>query len=125
MNPAHKNYQVRLGRFLTHQGVQPIWEQDFVDLRFVLGDLPYIGEIKVTGTLSPEEAFRAALGQLLDYADAEAVRPHGRLMCLDFALDERRLALATRHGVAVICERSSGRYELLNPAIDTALARVF
>lgn len=125
VDPAHKNYQVRLGQFLKRQGLLPVWEQDFVDLRFVLGDRAYIGEIKVTGSLSPDEAFRAALGQLLDYADAEPVAPDGMLMCLDFAVDDRRLALATRHGVCVIYEREGGHYRLLNPSLDAALARVF
>jgi hypothetical protein len=66
--PGHHNFQVRLNKFLTANGLSPEFERDFVDVQFAVNDERYIGEIKVTGLLNANQAFRVALGQLLEYA---------------------------------------------------------
>jgi len=43
-------------------------EKDFVDVSFSVDEQDFIGEIKVTRNLTLAQAFRAALGQLLDYS---------------------------------------------------------
>jgi len=63
--PAHHNYQVRLRRFLLARGVEANMEKNFVDVDFKLEGEHYIGEIKVTTYLTPQQAFRAAVGQVI------------------------------------------------------------
>ena len=122
--PAHHNYQVRLKRFLETKGVNAEWEKDFVDLRFELDGETYIGEIKVTTTLRLEEAFRTALGQLLEYGFIRFTkRPH-MVMFLDRELDSVRTRLASELGIAVINEQE-GRYRIQNPEMDYKLADLF
>ena len=48
-------------------------EKDFVDVSFSASRQDFIGEIKVTRYLTLAQAFRAALGQLLDYWDPRSV----------------------------------------------------
>lgn len=129
VNPAHKNYQVRLGRFLRARGVEPTWEENFVDLRFKIAQRHYIGEIKLTGSLSADEAFRAALGQLLDYMPTPSLYHRTESSyALTFGSTRvawRCLALATPLGLSVIWESSESRYWFLNPSIDSEPAQVF
>jgi hypothetical protein len=104
--PRHQHYQVRLRKYLEAKGIVASWEEDFVDVRFGHAGKTYIGEIKVTGMqLSVEEAFRSALGQLLDYADSPTFRSRpAMLMFLDRPLDPRRVDLAASLGVLVVVE---------------------
>jgi hypothetical protein len=100
------------------------WERDYVDVRFPIGGALFIGEIKVTGWLRLEEAFRVALGQLLEYAHLRFDRRPGTIMFLDRSLDARRLELASTLGVAEVSE-IDGRYVLANPGVAPELADVF
>src|SRR5262249_36164350 len=104
VEPAHHNYQVRLKEFLASRGVHAEWERDYVDVRLWVRDIMFIGEIKVTGWLRLEEAFRVALGQLLEYAHLRFEKRLGMIMFFDRVLDRRRLQLATTLGIAVIAE---------------------
>ena len=124
VNPAHHNYQVRLSRYFESRGVAAVWEKDFIDVMFSMGSARFIGEIKVTGYLRLDEAFRTALGQLLEYAHLKFNEPPGLVMLLDRDLDERRLALATKLGIAVIVEEGQ-EYRILNPELHAGLAGLF
>jgi Domain of unknown function (DUF3427) len=66
--PEHYNYQVRLAKFLRERGTTVEMERDFVDVAFSIGDSAFIGEIKVTRNLTLPQAFRTALGQVIEYA---------------------------------------------------------
>jgi len=105
VSPDHYNYQVRLKRYLASKGVTAEFEKDFVDVRFSAGGTDFIGEVKVTGGwLRVEQAFRAALGQLLDYAHTRCEKPVSLIMFLDKELDTKRLELADKLGIAIISE---------------------
>jgi hypothetical protein len=124
VNPAHHNYQVELKGWLEARGVAAEWERDFVDVQFVLGDAHYIGEIKVTGYLRAEEAFRAALGQLLVYGRLKFEQPPRMLMLLDHRPVDALLELASSLGIFVAA-RLEGRFELLCEGADPNLASLF
>ncbi len=100
--PEHHNYQVRLQRFLVEKGLRPEFERDYLDVSFELSGQRYIGEIKVTRYLSLSEAFRTALGQLLEYAHVRFEEPPRMVMFLDQPLDAQRLKLAAQLKVAVV-----------------------
>src|SRR5439155_13902739 len=53
---------------LLARGVEANMEKNFVDVDFKLEGEHYIGEIKVTTYLTPQQAFRAAVGQVVEYA---------------------------------------------------------
>jgi hypothetical protein len=56
---------------LPHNISKKIWpefERNYVDVEFSLKNKNYIGEVKVSGLLDLNLAFRMALGQLLEYA---------------------------------------------------------
>ncbi len=125
VNPAHHNYQVRLKAFLEIHGVTAEWERDYVDVTFLCGNRRYIGEIKVTGYLNPEEAFRTALGQLLVYGHLRFEQCPDLVMFLDHRPVDQLLHVATRYGISVVAEQD-GHYEVLNPAgTQPALVRLF
>jgi hypothetical protein len=124
MVPAHHNYQVRLKHFFDEKGITAEWERDFVDIRFDVDGCSYIGEIKVTTTLRLEEAFRTALGQLLEYDFLRCNNTSRMVMFFDNRLDSRRTELATKLGVSVIFEGKTG-YEFLNPESNPGLLMVF
>jgi hypothetical protein len=91
-------------------------ERNFVNVSFVLDQDSYIGEIKVTRNLTIAQAFRAALGQLLEYGHLLFAEPPDLVMFLDQEPDKRRLQLAAKLNIAVV----SGRDEqsvLLNPEV--------
>ena len=123
VNPAHHNYQVRLGEFFKATGVDAEWERDYVDVRFTIDRQLFIGEIKVTGHLRLEEAFRAALGQLLVYAHTKFPSPAGMVMFLDREPKDALVALASALKIAIVVESENG-WKLLN-ATDARLAQVF
>src|ERR1700730_514192 len=106
VSPEHYNYQVRLKKFLESRKIQAQFEKDFIDVMFSIGASDFIGEVKVTGWLRIDQAFRAALGQLLDYAHTRCSGPIGLVMFLDKDLDPRRLELASNLGIAVVVERA-------------------
>lgn len=111
--------------FLEQRDVTAQWELDFIDVQFKLGGQPFIGEIKTTGYLSWDEAFRTALGQLLVYAHVRFDRPPAMVMFLDADPGTKRTALATRLGIAVVVEVKEGRYGLLNPTVAPSLGELF
>ena len=93
--PEHQNYQVRLSQFLKERGVNVEMEKNFVDVSFSVDGEEFIGEIKVTRNLTLAQAFRTALGQLLEYGHLLFAEPPQLIMFLDQKPDERRLQLAT------------------------------
>ena len=122
--PAHHNYQVSLKRFLQGEERDVEFEKDFVDVTFTVEEKTYIGEIKVTTYLSVSEAFRTALGQLLEHAH---LGPHGQpgmVMFLDQPVDSGRIQLATKLGIAVVVQQRNS-FVLLNPRVAPSLRRVF
>jgi hypothetical protein len=122
--PEHHHYQVRLRKYLEGYEIEAEFERDFIDVAFSVGGQRFIGEIKVTKHLSLPEAFRTALGQLIEYAHLRHESPPGMIMFLDHRLDERRVAVATKYAITVIAEEG-GRYILLNPAVALSLRSVF
>ena len=114
---------MRLGQFLTAKSVDAEWERDYVDVRFTLDGQLFIGEIKVTGYLRLEEAFRIALGQLLVYAHTKFASPPRMVMFLDRRPSDALLRLAATLRVAVVVEHEPG-WALAN-VTDARLARVF
>jgi len=124
LDPKHHNYQVRLKRFLVRKGVSSEFERNFIDVTFKMKREAYIGEIKNTGLTGLSEAFRMALGQLLEYAHLRFKTPPRMVMFLDSKLDDKRIDLATRLSVSVIWD--TGReYRVLNPDVSASLNRLF
>jgi len=122
--PGHHNYQVRLKRFMAERGVVPEFEKDFVDVNFVLEGKRFIGEIKVTGFLSLNQAFRIALGQLLEYKHLRFDSIPQMVMFFDSEPDTSRVELATRFSIAVVVE-DGDRYRLLNSDVAPELRVLF
>jgi hypothetical protein len=125
LNPAHHNYQVRLQKFLAARGVNVEFEADYIDVRLTIEGQRFIGEIKVTTSLTYDQAFRTALGQILFYGHMLYGSTVGLVMLLDFVPHAKPLALATRLGVAVIAEDPEGTFVLLNPSVAPALVALF
>lgn len=123
--PEHKNYQVRLSQFLKERGVNAEMEKNFVDVSFSVDREDFIGEIKVTRNLTLAQAFRAALGQLLEYAHLLFAEPPYLIMFLDQEPDDRRLQLATNLKIAVVLGNDTG-FVLSNPeSCDPCLKKIF
>jgi hypothetical protein len=81
--------------------------------------------VKVTaGWLRIEQAFRAALGQLLDYAHTRCEQPVSLIMFLDKELDAKRLELADTLKIAVVSEKGK-RYFLRSSKANQALKLLF
>jgi len=123
--PGHHNYQVRLKKFLIAKGITPEFEKDFVDVAFSHAGERFIGEIKVTGFLGLNQAFRVALGQLLEYAHLRFKDPPRMVMFLDRNPDSRRLALANKLLIFVVVEDENGNFSLFNPEITPSLRSIF
>ena len=96
-----------------------------MDVSFSLGEQDFIGEIKVTRNLTLVQAFRAALGQLLDYGYVGMGKRRQVVMFLDQPLDHQRLSLASLLKIAVVvCDGE--KFVLSNPDESTpALKMVF
>lgn len=123
--PEHQNYQVRLSQFLKERGVEAKMEKNFVDVSFLLDGENFIGEIKVTRNLTLAQAFRTALGQLLEYGHLLFAEPPRLIMFLDQKPDARRLQLASDLRIAVILGNATG-FVLLNPESgDPGLQKLF
>jgi hypothetical protein len=123
--PAHQHYQMRLRGFLEARGVAADWERDFIDVQWQRAGQTWIGEVKVTRYLTVEEAFRAALGQLLVYAAKRFPVPPRLVMFLDQTPEESLLRLAMRLDIAVVVESAPGEFELRSESGDTHLASLF
>lgn len=117
--PGHKNFQVRLKRYLELKDVRSRdFEEDLVDVTFKWKGCPYIGEIKVSSRhVSVKASFRAALGQILEY---KYLKPLGRsaqmVIFLDKKPDAPRIQLASKLGIGVVVEDRRNTYHLQNPA---------
>ena len=123
--PEHQNYQVRLSQFLKDRGVTAEMEKNFVDVSFSVDGVSFIGEIKVTRNLTLAQAFRTALGQLLEYSYLLFPEPPHVIMFLDQKLDEKRLRLASALKIAVVFADDAS-FILLNPdGVSPCLARIF
>jgi hypothetical protein len=126
VNLFHLKYQMRLEEFLKAKSLSPLFEKDYIDVQFSLGSNHFIGEVKVTNWLSINEAFRIALGQILDYAHTRRTDKPGLVIFLDKNVDEkRRIDLATTLGIAVVVERKKSDYVVLNPGVSESLASLF
>lgn len=122
--PEHQNYQVRLSQFLKERGVAAEMEKNFVDVSFSADGEDFIGKIKVTRNLTLAQAFRAALGQLLEYGYLLFAEPPHLVMFLDQKPDKKRLQLASFLKVAVVFEKNSD-FVLLNPEACQSLLKIF
>jgi hypothetical protein len=123
--PEHQNYQFRLGQFLKERGVTAEMEKNFVDVLFSVDGESFIGEVKVTRNLTLAQAFRTALGQLLEYSHLLFAEPPHLIMFLDQRPDEKRLQLASALKIAVVFEDDK-RFVLLNPdGVSPCLPRIF
>ncbi len=89
-----------------------------------MGGTHFIGEIKVTHSLRVADAFRTALGQLLEYRHLKCAPSTALVMFLDQPLDSKRLELATQFGIAVVVARD-GQYTILNTDASPLLSEVF
>jgi hypothetical protein len=114
--PAHQNYQVRLQKFLASKGIAADMERDFVDVAFRLAALDCIAEIKVTTHLTPQQAFRTAIGQVLDYAHTLYKVTPVMIAFFDARIDPQRVQLASKLGIAVVTEKN-GNFVLENPQV--------
>jgi hypothetical protein len=123
--PEHQNYRVRLSEFLKERGIKAEMEKNFVDVSFSVDGESFIGEIKVTRNLTLPQAFRTALGQLLEYGHLLLAEPPHLIMFLDQKPDERRLQLASAMKIAVVRENGT-EFVLLNPeSCDPCLKNIF
>lgn len=104
---------LHLTKFLAKHGVNCEMEKDFLDVSFSVEEQKFIGEIKVTRNLTLSQAFRAAIGQLLDYNDTFSETASQMMMFLDQPLDERRLKLASMLHIAVIVS-DGDQFALMN-----------
>ncbi len=114
--PRHQNYQVRLKRHLDRNRVTTrVLEEEFVDVKFKWNGHTFIGEIKVTAEhISPKAAFRAALGQILEYKHIKTVgRSAQMIIFLDKQVGDERVELASKLGIALVVEGARGKYHLL------------
>jgi hypothetical protein len=126
--PAHKHFQSRLEEYLKRAPVSDLnFEPDYVDVTFWRGKEFFIGEAKVTnGYIGSNQAFRAALGQILEYRFTRKWRtePH-MIIFLDQEVDPARLSLANRLGISVVVETQRRLFRLANNGKHKALCTVF
>ncbi len=124
----HKDFQLRLERYLVKVGVSDFTaELNYVDVSFSRGGQPFIGEVKVTnGYINSRQAFRAALGQVLEYRftrDWKAA-PH-MIIFLDQEVDAARLALAAQLKISVVVEAENGAFQLANSYQSNVINSIF
>jgi hypothetical protein len=115
--PEHYNYQVRLSRLLRDRGVVVEMERDFVDVAFKIAGKEFIGEIKVTRNLTLPQAFRAPLGQVIEYGHLLFPELPHLIIFLDQVLDPKRVAIASAYGISVAIAQEEG-FRVLNPGIS-------
>jgi hypothetical protein len=110
---------------LKERNVKFEMEKNFVDVSFSVAGEDFIGEIKVTRNLTLAQAFRIALGQLLEYGHLLFAEPPNLIMFLDRKPDERRLQLASELKIAVV-RGNDIKFALLNPeSCDPSLRKIF
>lgn len=125
VNKEHLAYQIRLKKFLESKGLTPKFEDEYIDVEFSVGGESFIGEVKVTNWLSVAEAFRIALGQVLDYSYTRR-DGFGLIIFLDTELDNpRRLELASALRVSVVVEQKKGEFVLQNRGVSKKLEELF
>lgn len=124
VNPCHHNYQIRLREYLAAKGVSAAWERDHIDVEFSFGSQLFIGEIKTTNYLTPEEAFRIAIGQILFYAETKYDKRPSPLVMFDCEVDKVWVALASRLGIGVVSEQGT-HFVLCNPNTLPGVAELF
>ena len=120
--PEHQHFQVQLAKHLRDQRVRFEMERDFVDVVIYLPEGAYIGEIKVTRNLSIAQAFRSALGQVIEYAYTLFDPLPRMIVFLDQELDTARLRIATALGISVVV-LVEGTFRLQNSEISTGELR--
>jgi hypothetical protein len=120
----HQSYEKSLNSFLIDRHIKAIFEQNHVDVAFVVNSHRFLGEIKVTNPPNAKDAFRMALGQLFEYRHLHFGGSAVPIMFLDHKLDRQRLALATQLGVAVVFD-SKGKFALQNPEASAELVTIF
>ena len=125
VNRVHQKYQIQLRDFLRERGLKADFEGDFIDVSFSLDGNDYIGEVKVTNWLSMPEAFRIALGQILDYGSPSKSDSPRLIIFLDKEVDARRIKLAGTLGIVVVVSNQKKGFAVKNPNIDPALDRLF
>lgn len=116
--PEHQHFQVKLSAYLKARHVVAEFERDFIDVSFGIMER-YIGEIKVTRYLTLQEAFRSALGQILEYGYTRFERLPRLIIFLDQRLDSPRLRLADALEIIVIAAIDDA-FEILNPKVAPA-----
>lgn len=124
MNPAHQHYQVDLKAFLSAKHLKAELERDFVDVGFSLNGRHFIGEIKVTNCLTPAQAFRTAVGQVLEYSWIKVDDRPAMIVFLDTRIDEARISLASRLEISVVTKLGDD-FVLLNPGVSPELQSIF
>ena len=123
--PAHRHHQIRLVKWLRNQVVKLETEDNYVDIRFKIGEASFLGEIKIIQDwLLPRQAFRAALGQILDYGFSESGSTNNLIIFLDEKPEAIRIELATSLKIAVVIEEDK-RFVCLNPQVDARLLQLF
>jgi Domain of unknown function (DUF3427) len=124
VNPAHQHYQVDLKSYLHAKHIKPELEKDFVDVGFWVNGMHFIGEIKVTNCLTPAEAFRIAIGQVLEYSWIKVPDRPRMIVFLDQEISQPRVSLASRLEIALVV-KSGDDFLLLNPEVSPELRAVF
>jgi hypothetical protein len=114
--PEHQHYQVKLKNFLVSRGVHADMEADFIDVSFSVPETECIGEIKVTRNLTLAQAFRAALGQVIEYGYLRCRKLPHMIIFLDQCLDPERLKIATALGISVVAFEHE-TFTTLNPEV--------
>jgi len=123
--PEHQHFQVQLAQYLKDRRVCFEMERDFVDVVISLPAGRYIGEIKVTRNLTIAQAFRSALGQVIEYAYTLFDSPPRMTIFMDQKLDPARLKIATAFGIAVVVMVEK-TFQIQNPEATTLeLVNVF
>lgn len=67
VEPLHYLLQSRFVNYLETQGVNPLENEDYIDLQYVQNGNMVFSEIKPTENVETRYAIRAAIGQLLEY----------------------------------------------------------
>ncbi len=120
----HECFKKQLKTYLEDRDLTPEFEKDFIDVRFSIGPRQFFGEIKVSTPPSTIEAFRMAVGQLLDYRHSYFHERSAAIMFLDCRVSQEKLDLATKLGIGVVCQLN-GAFSLCNPKLHPQLMSIF
>ena len=83
------------------------------------------GRSRSLDNLTLAQAFRTALGQLLEYSYLLFPEPPHLIMFLDQKLDEKRLRLASALKIAVVFADDAGFVLLNADGVSSCLTRIF